>query len=183
MLGLPTIFIVAHILIWFSRREVQMQDTVWTGPLSFCALYASIIVIPVSIWFFHEYPAWSISYFRNEEEITLWGWPLLVSVYFTEMMIVAIHAQSLLQLRKIKEFWMSLLVGFFWFFVTWKATREEFVHLGTYNEFKNGVSRIIFEDASFMNRLYLAALILTLPIFWLAFNLWTRSRKYRWLRP
>lgn len=179
----PLSFMVAHLFMWCARREVQTQDTVWTTPLLYCCSYSAFVFVPVAAWFFYKYPAWSTSYARPEDMIRPWMSLGVVAIYFVSMIIGGIVAQSLLQLRRLSEFYFSGLLGLAWLLVTILITWNEYIYLGSYQEFYSGAARLIYDDPGFMQRLHLMIIALGVPCVFVLWNLWTRSRRLRWLNP
>jgi hypothetical protein len=178
LLDMPTSFVLAHLFIWFGRKEVQAKSETWTWPLKATWFFTLFVFVPITGYAFYRYPGWSTVYLRPENLIPNYAGPLILFLYFTGAVLGSFIAQSFLQLKRVREFWISLGFGVIWWVFCMILTWTEYQHVGTYEEFHGGLAKPIQEVPEFMNQLNLMGILIAVPALALVFLLRKRSARF-----
>jgi hypothetical protein len=165
--------------MWFARHEVSQQNKTWTTPLILTWLYGVFIFVPVGFTFVVKYPAWALVYLIPESSITPVMNVVLLLLYFLGLAVGSICAQSLLQLKRFHDFWISAGLGILWLACTFIFTWHAYNYLGTYEQYHSGMAIPIQSSPEFMTFLNAAGFLWSVPALALAFYFSKRGKKFK----
>lgn len=160
---MPTNFVIGHIFIWLARREVRAAKTVWNRPLFLSWLYAAAVFVPATGYYYYAHTGWSTVYLRPEEAIPAWFGPVILSFYFLGMVFGTLLAQFWIRSGLEKFWWLTLLLGVYWYGATWAMTWDEYFHIGTYAQYHAGQAIALKDAPDFTKELNVMGAILAVP--------------------
>ena len=162
-----------------ARKELEAEvGETFTVPFRWALAYSFFIFVPVTAWYFYAHTGWSTAYMRPESTISPWAGPFIVSCYFLGMVFGALMAQALLQLEKVRWVYLTIFMSVCWLVGVWALTLNEYLHVGTFDQFHSGQSQLLFENQNFQNELNVMGALLIVPAIGLFIYFRKRSKRF-----
>lgn len=176
---MPTNFVLGQILMLVAAKELESESgKFWTFPFILALAYSALIFVPITAWSFYTYPGWATVYLRPENQIPFYAGPFIFFTYFLGMYFGALLAQLLIQSDRKFVVYFTLALGLFWLGGVGLLTMEEYLRIGTYQEFHSGLATSILSDLTFQKNLNLMGAGIGVPYLILAGFLYWRSRRF-----
>ena len=176
---MPTNFVLGQILMLCASKELESDSgKFWTLPFILALVFSALVFIPITAWSYYAYRGWATVYLRPENQIPFIAGPFIFFTYFLGMYFGALLAQLLIQSDRKFVVYFTLALGLGWLGGVGLLTMEEYLRLGTYQEFHAGSAVSIFSDPLFQRNLNLMGAGIGIPFLALAGFLRWRSRRF-----
>ncbi len=163
----------------FASCEIRAHGgELITYPMKCALAYSAFIFVPVTAWYFYAHTGWSSVYLIPENEIQFWMGPSYFLQYFSGMVFGTWLAQLLIQRGQRKAVFFTLFLGVVWLLGTFGMTLNQYLHVGTFDQYYQGRASGLFspENQDFLDKLNIMGAAIILPAAALAYHLLKRSK-------
>lgn len=161
-----------------AQKEIRAQPgKFFTVPFVVSLCYSALIFIPIAGWYFYKHTGWSTAYINPEESFSVISGPLIFLQYFFGMFFGALLTQCLIQLDRMKAAYVSLIFGIIWLKGIWFFTLDQYLHVGTYAQYHQGVARRLFDDSVFQSQLNMMGIFMFGPAIIIGIIFFRRSTR------